>query len=116
MSQDRFTRLPLIGGALAAIAASLCCIGPLVLVLLGVGGAWVANLAVLEPFRPGFLALAVLLLVAAWRHIYRPRVACSPGTVCATPKVSRLYRALFWVVAALVGLAAVFPYYAPLFY
>ena len=77
MSQAKTGRLPLIGGAIAAVAASLCCIGPLVLVMLGVGGAWVANLAVLEPFRPYFLAAAVIALFFAWKKIYRaPAAAC----------------------------------------
>lgn len=38
--------------AAATIAASLCCVGPLVLVILGIGGAWISNLRVLEPWRP----------------------------------------------------------------
>ena len=43
--------------ALAAAGASLCCAGPLVLVGLGISGAWIATLTQLEPLRP-------LLLVA----------------------------------------------------
>ena len=55
MSQEKAGRYALFGGVIAAIATSLCCIGPLVLVMLGVSGAWVANLAVLEPIRPYFV-------------------------------------------------------------
>ncbi|OJZ17749.1 MAG: mercuric transport protein [Thiobacillus sp. 65-29] len=117
MSQEKTGRLPLIGGVIAAIAASLCCIGPLVLVMLGIGGAWVANLAVLEPFRPYFLGVAVIFLFFAWRKIYRaPAAACTPGSLCALPQTNRAYKVLFWIVTALVGLAMVFPYIAPLFY
>lgn len=117
MSQEKTGRLPLIGGVIAAIAASLCCIGPLVLVMLGIGGAWVANLAVLEPFRPYFLGVAVIFLFFAWRKIYRtPAAACTPGSLCALPQTNRVYKVLFWIVTALVGLAMVFPYIAPLFY
>jgi hypothetical protein len=46
MSQQKNSSIPLIGGVLAAIAASLCCIGPLVLVMLGMGGAWVRDGAI----------------------------------------------------------------------
>lgn len=118
MSQEKTGRWPLIGGAAAAVAASLCCIGPLVLVMLGIGGAWVANLAVLEPFRPYFLAVAVIFLFFAWTKIYRApaAAACTPGSLCAMPQTNRIYKALFWIVAALVALALVFPYIAPLFY
>ncbi len=117
MLQEKAGRLPLIGGGVAAIAASLCCIGPLVLVMLGVGGAWVANLAVLEPFRPYFLGAAIIALFFAWKKIYRaPAAACTPGSLCAMPQTNRLYKVLFWMVAVLVVLALIFPYLAPLFY
>ncbi len=118
MSQEKTGRVPLIGGVVAAIAASLCCVGPLVLVMLGIGGAWMSSLAVLEPFRPYFLGAAVIFLFFAWRKIYRApaEAACTPGSLCALPETNRVYKILFWIVAALVGLAMVFPYIAPLFY
>ncbi|MEW6414343.1 MAG: mercuric ion transporter MerT [Pseudomonadota bacterium] len=118
MSQEKTGRLPLIGGAIAAVAASLCCVGPLVLVMLGVGGAWVGNLAALEPFRPYFLGAALIALVFAWKKIYRApaAAACTPGSLCALPQTNRLYRVLFWIVAVLIAAAFVFPYLAPLFY
>lgn len=118
MSQEKTSRLPLIGGVIAAIAASLCCVGPLVLVMLGIGGAWVSNLAVFEPFRPYFLGVAVIFLFFAWKKIYRATAAaaCTPGSLCAMPQANRIYKGLFWIVAALVALALVFPYLAPLFY
>lgn len=107
--------LALVGGVAAAIAASLCCIGPLVLVLLGLGGAWVSQLALLEPYRPVFLGAAVIALVLAWKKLYRP-AACTPGSICASPRTARIYRLIFWLVVALVALAFVFPWLAPLFY
>ena len=118
MSQEKVVRWPLVGGVFAAIAASLCCIGPLVLVMLGIGGAWVANLSLLEPFRPYFLGAAINFLFLAWQKIYRAPAAeaCTPGSLCALPQTHRVYRILFWVVAILIGLAVAFPYIAPLFY
>jgi len=47
MSQDKIGTGTLAAGGLAAVLASTCCLGPLVLVSLGLGGAWVANLTVL---------------------------------------------------------------------
>lgn len=106
----------LVAGGIAALIASVCCLGPLVLLALGIGGAWVANLTALEPFRPWFLGAALIALFFAWRRIYRPAVACKPGEVCAVPTTRRAYKIAFWVVAALVGIALGFPYVAPLFY
>ena len=106
----------LFAGGLAAILASTCCLGPLVLVMLGVGGAWIGNLTVLEPYRPIFIAAALIALFFAYRRIFRPAAACTPGEVCAIPQVQTAYKAVFWVVAALVVLALAFPYVLPLFY
>ncbi len=116
MSRDRNGIASLAAGGLAAILASTCCLGPLVLVSLGLGGAWVANLTALEPYRPWFLGAASVALFFAWRRIYRPAVACRPGERCAVPATHRAYKILFWIVAALVGAGLGFPYAAPLFY
>lgn len=106
----------LLTGGLAAILASTCCLGPLVLVMLGVSGAWIGNLTVLEPARPYFIGAALIALYFAWRRIWRPAAACEPGQVCAVPLVNRAYKALFWLVVALIALAIGFPFIAPLFY
>lgn len=103
-------------GGLAALLASTCCLGPLVLVGVGVSGAWIGNLAVLEPYRPIFIAVALVALIFAWRRIFRPAADCKPGEVCALPAVRGHYKLVFWVVAALVVVALAFPYVLPLFY
>lgn len=106
----------LIAGGLAALLASTCCLGPLVLILLGFSGAWISDLALLEPFRPFFIGGALLALCLAGRRLYRPAKACNPGEVCALPRVRILYRVAFWTVATLVVIALAFPYVLPLFY
>ena len=103
-------------GGVAAILASTCCLGPLVLIALGFSGAWIGNLSRLEPYRPLFIAVALVALFFAWRRIYRPAEKCLPGEVCALPQTKRLYKALFWAVAVLVLIALTFPYVAPYFY
>jgi mercuric ion transport protein len=109
-------RVALFAGGIAAILASTCCLGPLVLVLLGVSGAWISNLTVLEPYRPLFIGAAIAALFFAWRRIFRPAPACKPGEVCAVPQVRTAYKMIFWGVAALVLAALAFPYVLPLFY
>ncbi len=106
----------LLTGGLAAILASACCLGPLVLLTLGISGAWIGNLTLLEPYRPIFIGVAVAaLLVAGWQ-IWRPAVACSSGKVCVGPRVRFSYQLLFGVVAVLVLIALIFPNVAPWFY
>lgn len=106
----------LYAGGLAAILASTCCLGPLVLLMLGVSGAWIGTLTALEPYRPLFVAAAVVALFFAYRRIFRPAVACEPGEVCAVPHVRTTYKVLFGLVAVLILIAVSFPFVAPLLY
>lgn len=79
MSEETSMSRPLIGGVLAAVAASLCCVGPLVLLTLGMGGAWVSNLTALEPYRPIFIGVTLLFLGLAFRKLYLVPQACTLG-------------------------------------
>jgi mercuric ion transport protein len=116
MSELQNGRGALVTGGLAAILASTCCLGPLVLVGLGVSGVWIGNLTVLEPYRPIFIGAALVALFFSWRSIFRPVEACKPGEVCAIPQVRRTYKLIFGVVVVLVLIALGFPYVLPLFY
>jgi mercuric ion transport protein len=116
LSEPKTGRGALALGGLAAILASTCCLGPLILVALGFSGAWIGNLTVLELYRPLFIGAALVAMVFAYRRIFRPAGACEPGEVCAVPKVRTTYKVIFWAVAALVLVALAFPYVLPLFY
>ena len=106
----------LLVGGLAAILASTCCLGPLILVALGLSGAWIANFTLLEPYRPFFIAGALVALFFAGRRIFRPARSCQPGEVCAVPRTRRIYKIVFGVISALVLVALIYPYVAKLFY
>jgi len=116
VSESKSGRSALALGGLAAILASTCCLGPLLLVALGFSGAWIGNLTVLEPYRPLFIGAALVAMAFAYRRIFRSARACEPGEVCAVPKVRTTYKVIFWAVAALVLVALAFPYVLPLFY
>ncbi len=106
----------LIAGVLAAVGASLCCVGPLVLLMLGIGGAWVSHLTALEPLRPWFIGITALFLGLAFRRLYLQPQVCAPGALCADSRVLKRQRTIFWVVVlALVALLSV-PWLAPLFF
>jgi mercuric ion transport protein len=118
MESGSLEKASLVGGALAAIVASVCCLGPFVLVSIGVSGAWIANLAAFEPFRPYALGVALVCMTLAYRNIYKApaREACEPGTLCAIPQTRRITKVMFWAVSALVLIALAFPYTARFFY
>ena len=106
----------LVAGILAGIGASVCCVGPLLLLALGISGAWIGNLTVLEPYRPIFIGMTLLFLGLAYRQLYLVPQVYALDTPCADPKTSRRQRLTFWTAAVLMlGLLAV-PLFAPLFY
>src|SRR5438093_429912 len=77
---------------LAAIAASLCCILPIVFALGGF--AIVGASAFFESLRPYFLIVTFALLGVGFYLSYRkPKQVCEPGSACARPPVNHLGRA-----------------------
>ncbi|QBR70171.1 mercury transporter MerT [Beijerinckiaceae bacterium] len=106
----------LIAGAMAAVAASVCCVGPLVLLGFGISGAWIGNLTELEPYRSIFSGLTLMFLGLAFRKLYLVPRSCNPGASCAGTDALKRQRLTFWIVTILLfGLLAV-PFSAPLFY
>jgi mercuric ion transport protein len=104
----------LVAGIFAALGASACCLGPLVLLALGVSGAWISTLTTLEPYRPFFIGLTLLFLAFAFHRLYLAPRVCTPGSGCANPRTLSRRRLAFWIVTVLVlGLIAV-PWFAPL--
>src|SRR5260370_5143037 len=101
-------RATLGSSVLAAITASLCCIGPLVAVVLGASG--FAASAVFEKWRPVFLVVTVALLGLAWYLTYRnPKAACEEGSACATKLGSQWDTVVLWLATAFVLIAAAVP-------
>lgn len=106
----------LIAGALTAIGASVCCVGPLVLLALGIGGTWVGSLTAMEPYRPIFIGLTLLFLGLAFRKLYLVPQGCAPEMPCADPRKTRRQRLIFWIVVVLLLSLLAVPRLAPLFY
>ena len=98
-----------LGTILAAVAASMCCILPVVVAVLGVGSAALG--AKLEPYRPWMMLLSFGFLAFAFYREYRPR-ECEPGDACAVPANRRRQRIFLWVVAIAALILMAFPYYA----
>src|SRR5882757_11179843 len=74
------------GGLLGALAASSCCIFPLVLFGLGVTGAWIGNFTRLAPYQPFFIAATLAFLGSAYWLVHRSSTrACTDGEAWARP-------------------------------
>jgi copper chaperone CopZ len=106
-------RFASVSSIIAAFGASLCCIGPFVLVALGFGAFAGAVSAFFEPLRPWLLAIA--FGIVGWRLITLYRVpgdaSCShdSGSTCATSARKR-EMTLTWGVLAVVVLFAGTPH------
>ncbi len=98
-----------LGAVAAAFGASLCCVLPVAVAILGVGSAALG--AQLEPFRPYFLVLTAGLLGLAFWQAYRPR-ECEEGEACAVAPKRRRFRIALWVVTLIVIVLVTFPYYS----
>jgi len=101
-------KLALGGSVLSAIAASLCCIGPLVAVIVGASGFAAAGL--FAQWRPLFLTITALMLAAAWYLTYRRPKAdhCSTGG-CPQNPVAKWNKVILWLATAFVIAIAAFP-------
>lgn len=109
------TALLSVGGILAAIGASSCCVIPLALFTLGVSGAWIADLTALEPYQPIFIALALACVGGGFVLARRTaQAACADGSSCARPASDRIVRFGLWTAAILVAVAVLLPRLAPL--
>lgn len=89
----------------SAALASVCCIGPLVFVGLGLGGLGFA--ASFAKYRPLFMVLTFGFLSLAFYFTYRKKeVRCADGS-CELKSAGRGAKILLWVVTvAAVGLAS----------
>lgn len=92
----------------AAVAASACCLGPVVFSAFGAGALGAAAVG-LEPYRPIFLVLTAALLGGAFYTAYRRKDGCADGA--CQPRSTRAARVVVWIVAVLVLLLVTFPYY-----
>ena len=104
------------GGVIGALAASSCCIVPLILFGLGVSGAWIANLTQLAPYQPYFIAATVGCLAGGYGLMYRSRRrACMDGQICARPLSNRIVTSSLILATILVVGALALDVLAPLF-
>jgi mercuric ion transport protein len=111
----RAQKLVVAGGILAAIAASSCCIAPLLLFGLGVSGAWIGNLTRLAPYQPIFVAVALACLSYGYWLVWRARRApCAENAACSRPLPNRVVTIALVAATLLVATAVAFDFLAPL--
>ena len=113
MTKQISPKWPIIGGLLAALGASICCAGPLVLLILGISGSWIAALTAFDPFRPYFIMIVAGLFIRAGWQVHRPIDQCRDGDVCAIPEKRKQYQIIYWLVIPVAGILVLSPYWIP---
>ncbi len=101
-------------GVIAAIAASSCCIPPVIAAIAGVGGAS-ASLSWMAPFRPYLIGLAVVAIGYAWYNHLKPKKADDCGCDIEKPK---FYQTKGFLVGMTLfaAVSIAFPYYSNIFF
>ncbi len=93
------------GGVLAAIAASSCCVLPLVFAAIGISGVWIGMLTRLAPYQPVFLAIAVVCIGFGFWRAYGSNEAACAGRECGRIMSRRMTKTILWLAAMLVVIA-----------
>ncbi len=107
------SKATIIGGVLAGIGASTCCLGPFLLVSAGVTGSWIGNLSAMEAYRPYLMIVALIFIALAFRKLYLTPQSCDVDTPCAAPSYIKKQRIIFWIATVFILVVISFPYYGP---
>jgi mercuric ion transport protein len=108
-SQSKVNLRYLVGAVLVSIGASVCCIGPFVLLATGISGAWMNQLMFLERYYPVFLVIVLSLFAVAWWKIFRPgEIVRSVEGIkntesCSSARIKRKQKLAFYISAALAA-------------
>ena len=100
---------------ITAIAASLCCITPVLALIAGTSGI-ASTFSWIEPFRPYLIAITIIVLAIAWYQKLKPKkqeIDCDCEE--EKPKFINSKKFLF-LVTLFAGLMLAFPYYSQVFY
>lgn len=110
----RFSGLLAAGSVAGSVLASACCIVPLVLFSLGIGGAWISTLTGLAPYKPVFLALAAVLVAAGFASMRRGGAACDADGYCAHPASRYVTLAALWLSTGILLTVILWPWLVPI--
>ena len=110
--ETSFTKAGLAASIVAAVGASICCIGPIAAAFLGLTS--MGALVRYEPYRPVLTVITMAILAGAFYLAYRkrPEDSCEPGSLCAiqgVTRVQKINRIVLWIVTAIVLLILTFP-------
>ncbi len=100
-----------------AVAASLCCLTPVLGILAGIGGI-ASTFSWLDPARPYLIAATAAVLSFAWYKKLRPAKANEIDCACETDERQAFWhsKAFLGIVTVIAALLVTFPYYSGVFF
>ena len=104
-----------VAGLITSLAASLCCITP-VLALLGGTSGLASSFSWIEPFRPYLIGLTILAFGFAWYQKLKPQKKADCDCEADTKNSYWQSKSFLGIVTVVAGLLIAFPYYAKTFY
>lgn len=118
MSTQKSNATKLAGaGIFTAIAASLCCITPVLALIAGTSGI-ASSFSWLEPFRPYLIGITVVVLGFAWYQKLKPRTKEEIACDCEEDNKTSFWQTKLFlgIVTVFAVLMMAFPYYGSVFY
>jgi mercuric ion transport protein len=102
----------LIGALGSSFLASLCCIGPWLVIILGSGGIWTSYIGIFEPYHPYMIVFVMLLFGYSFYKLYIKPPVCVIGAICISPRMLIIQRVMFWIILAISIVLLAFPWYS----
>lgn len=115
MNTEKTSKKAAYTGLLAAVAASSCCIPPVIALIAGVGGS-ASALSWMEPFRPYLIGLAVVAIGYAWYNYYK--LKNTDDCDCEIDEKPRWFQTKGFLlgITLFAAISISFPYYSHIFY
>ena len=104
------------GSLLGAIAASTCCVLPVILFALGISGAWISNLVSLARYKPFFIVLSLVFIgTGFWIVYFKPQISIPKvqSTSCYRPFPEKTIKIMLWSAVIIILIVFLIPYIAP---
>lgn len=104
-------------GIITAIAASLCCITPVLALIAGTSG-MASTFSWMEPFRPYLMGVTIFVLAFAWYQKLKPRTAEEIECACEEDEKPSFWQSKIFlgIVTVFAALMLAFPYYSSVFF
>ncbi len=113
-TQNKNSKGAVATGVLAALAASSCCIPPVIAAIAGVGGA-AGSLSWMEPLRPYLIGIAVVAIGYAWYSHFKPKKEDDCGCDIEKPKWYQTKGFLIGMTL-FAAVSITLPYYSHIFF